>query len=59
MRVTFGPDASEELDRIFARIADDNPRAALNMVARILQDSRSAKATKSDCDSQPCERRRT
>jgi 8-oxo-dGTP pyrophosphatase MutT (NUDIX family) len=35
MRVTFDPDASDELDRIFARIADDNPRAALNMVRRI------------------------
>jgi toxin ParE1/3/4 len=35
MRVTFDPAASEELDRIYAWIAKDNPRAALNMVARI------------------------
>jgi toxin ParE1/3/4 len=35
MRVTFDPGASEELDRIYAWIAKDNPRAALNMVARI------------------------
>ena len=35
MKVTFEPAASDELDRIFAWIAKDNPRAALNMIARI------------------------
>ena len=35
MKVTFEPAASDELDRIFAWIAGDNPRAALNMIARI------------------------
>ena len=35
MKVTFEPAASDELDRIFAWIARDNPRAALNMIARI------------------------
>ena len=35
MRVTFDPAASDELDSIFAWIAKDNPRAALDLVARI------------------------
>lgn len=35
MRVTFDPAARSELDRIFAWIAKDNPRAALEMIARI------------------------
>jgi addiction module RelE/StbE family toxin len=35
MRVTFEPEARDELDRIYAWIAKDNPRAALEMIARI------------------------
>jgi toxin ParE1/3/4 len=35
MKVTFEPAARDDLDRIFAWIARDNPRAALAMVARI------------------------
>lgn len=35
MKVTFEPAASDELDRIFDWIDRDNPRAALNMIARI------------------------
>jgi toxin ParE1/3/4 len=35
MRVTFEPAARDELDRIFAWIAKDNPRAAVEIVARI------------------------
>ena len=35
MKVTFDPAASDELDGIFAWIAKDSPRAALEMVARI------------------------
>jgi toxin ParE1/3/4 len=35
MRATFDPAASDELDRIFAWIANDNPRAAFAMIARI------------------------
>jgi toxin ParE1/3/4 len=35
MRVTFGPAASDELDRVFAWIAEDNPRAVYEMIARI------------------------
>lgn len=35
MRVTFDPRASDDLDRIFAWIAKDSPRAALDMVSRI------------------------
>ena len=35
MRVTFDPAARNELDRIFAWIAKDNPRAAFEMIARI------------------------
>src|SRR6202049_1308861 len=35
MRVTFDPAANDELDRIFAWLAQDNPRAAFEMVARI------------------------
>ena len=35
MRVTFDPAASEELDRIFAWIAKDSPRAAYDLIARI------------------------
>jgi toxin ParE1/3/4 len=35
MRVTFDPAASDELDRVFAWIAKDNPRAAFELVARI------------------------
>jgi plasmid stabilization system protein ParE len=35
MKVSFEPAASDELDSIFAWIARDNPRAALNMIARI------------------------
>jgi plasmid stabilization system protein ParE len=31
MKVTFEPAASDDLDCIFAWIAKDNPRAALNM----------------------------
>jgi plasmid stabilization system protein ParE len=31
----FEPAASDELDRLFAWIAKDNLRAALNMIARI------------------------
>jgi addiction module RelE/StbE family toxin len=35
MRVTFEPVARDELDRIYAWIAEDNPRAALEMITRI------------------------
>ena len=35
MRVTFDPAASDELDRIFAWIAKDNPRAAFEIISRI------------------------
>ena len=35
MRVTFEPAARDELDRVFAWIVKDNPRAAFEMVARI------------------------
>jgi plasmid stabilization system protein ParE len=35
MNVTFHPDARDDLDRVFAWIAKDNPRAACAMVARI------------------------
>jgi toxin ParE1/3/4 len=35
MRVTFDPDASDDLDRVFAWIAKDDPHAAYEMVARI------------------------
>jgi toxin ParE1/3/4 len=35
MRVRFDPDASDDLDRVFAWIAKDNPRAASEMIARI------------------------
>ena len=35
MRVSFDPAARDELDHIFAWIAKDNPRAALEMIARI------------------------
>ncbi len=35
MRVTFDPAARSELDRVFAWIAKDNPRAAFEMIARI------------------------
>lgn len=35
MRVTFDPRADDDLDRIFAWIAKDSPRAAREMVARI------------------------
>ena len=35
MKVTFDPDARAELDQIFAWIANDNPRAAQQMVARV------------------------
>ena len=35
MKVTFEPAARDELDRIFAWIAQDNPSAAVEMVARI------------------------
>lgn len=35
MRVSFDPDAWAELDRIFAWVAKDNPRAAHDLVARI------------------------
>ena len=35
MKVTFDPAASEELDRIFAWIAKDSPRAAYDLIARI------------------------
>jgi toxin ParE1/3/4 len=35
MRVTFDPAARSELDRVFEWIAKDNPRAAIEMIARI------------------------
>ena len=35
MRVTFDPGASDDLDRVFAWIAKDDPGAACEMVARI------------------------
>jgi addiction module RelE/StbE family toxin len=35
MRVTFEPAARDELDRIHAWIAKDNPRAAVEIIARI------------------------
>jgi toxin ParE1/3/4 len=35
MRVTFDPAASDDLDRVFAWIAKDNPRAAYELIARI------------------------
>src|SRR5216683_675151 len=35
MRIRFDPDASDDLDRVFAWIAKDNPRAASEMIARI------------------------
>jgi toxin ParE1/3/4 len=35
MRVIFDPAASEDLDRIFAWIAKDNPRAAFEIISRI------------------------
>jgi addiction module RelE/StbE family toxin len=35
MRVTFDARASDDLDRIFAWIAKDSPRAALAVIARI------------------------
>jgi toxin ParE1/3/4 len=37
MKVTFEPAARDELDRIFAWIAKDNPRAAFEMLGRIEQ----------------------
>jgi plasmid stabilization system protein ParE len=35
MRIAFDPAASDDLDRIFAWIAKDNPRAAFESIARI------------------------
>ena len=35
MKVTFESAARDDLDRIFAWIATDNPRAALQMITRI------------------------
>jgi toxin ParE1/3/4 len=35
MRVTFDPAASGDLDRIYAWIAKNNPRAASELIARI------------------------
>ena len=35
MRVTFDPAARDDLDRAFAWIAQDNPRAAFELIARI------------------------
>jgi toxin ParE1/3/4 len=35
MKVTFHPGASDDLDRVSAWIAKDDPRAAYEMVARI------------------------
>ncbi|MGB8398800.1 type II toxin-antitoxin system RelE/ParE family toxin [Bradyrhizobium sp.] len=35
MKVTFEPAARDDLDRIFAWIARENPRAALAMITRI------------------------
>ena len=35
MKVSFDPEASDELDKIFAWIAKDSPRAAYDLVARI------------------------
>jgi plasmid stabilization system protein ParE len=37
MKVTFEPAARDELEHIFAWIAEDNPRAAAEMIARIEQ----------------------
>jgi toxin ParE1/3/4 len=37
MKVTFEPAARDELDHIFTGIAQDNPRAASEMLARIEQ----------------------
>jgi toxin ParE1/3/4 len=35
MNVSFDPDARDELDRIYTWIAQDNPKAASELVARI------------------------
>jgi toxin ParE1/3/4 len=35
MKITFDPRARDDLDRIFAWIAKDNPKAARDMMARI------------------------
>ena len=35
MRITFEPAARDELDNIFKWIGKDNPRAAIEMIARI------------------------
>jgi len=35
MRITFDPRASDDLDRIFAWIAKDSPRAAAAMIAQL------------------------
>ena len=35
MNVSFDPDARDELDRIYRWIAQDNPKAASELVARI------------------------
>ncbi len=35
MRVAFEPGASDDLDRAYAWIAKDNPRAAAELIARI------------------------
>ena len=35
MKVTFSEGANGDLDRVFAWIAKDNPRAAYKMIARI------------------------
>lgn len=35
MKLTFDPRAQDDLDRLFAWIANDNPRAAREMAARI------------------------
>ena len=35
MKVTFAPGANGDLDKIFARIAEGNPSAAYEMMARI------------------------
>ncbi|MEA2936237.1 MAG: toxin ParE1/3/4 [Variibacter sp.] len=35
MKVKFHPAAADDLDSIFSRIAEDNPRAARELIARI------------------------
>jgi addiction module RelE/StbE family toxin len=35
MKITFNPDADDDLDQIFSRIVRDNPSAAYRAIARI------------------------